>query len=267
MTAIKRPFLGALLLGGVLMSCSSESEVVPSNTGKLKVSVEAPSGFATRSVSEDDYRVAANYTVEVKDNEGNVKETFKGNSNETLELPIGTYTVTASYGKEENASRNTFLCTGSTPVNIGSSTDESVTVVCSPTCGKAAVKFDAKMADYYNDYYVEYSTPALGSQKVTWAKTDSEPWYLKVGEQGDDVVATIHLTPKDEYLTDEQKTAGYSEGVVTQTYNLKRNKAWTMNIKPNYTTSVGELGISITIDDSTNDQEVPIIVPAEWIVK
>lgn len=268
-TTIKGAMLMTMFVGTAMVSCTAESESPATGTGTMALTLETQSEFAsTRAVTESDYKNLANYTVQVTDRDGNVREEFMGNEIPgMIELPIGSYTVTATCGEEKVASRNTFLSTGSSPVNIGSDSEEKVTVTCAPTCGKAAVKFDETMADYYTDYYVEYTTPALGQGKVVWAKADQEPWYLAVSEQGDDVVATIHLAPKPEYLTDEQKTSGYAEGVITKQYNLKRNKAWTMNIKPNYSTSIGQLGISITVDESTNDTEVPITVPSEWIVK
>ena len=34
---------------------------------------------------------------------------------------------------------------------------------------------------------------------------------------------------------------------------------------PNYSSSFGQLGIKITIDETTVDHEIPIEIPTEWI--
>jgi len=80
-----------------------------------------------------------------------------------------------------------------------------------------------------------------------------------VDEDGEEVEATIVLTPKEGYQTG-------STAKLTQKYRLKPNQAWTLGIAPNYsaTETEGSVSISITIDDQTNDVDVPIIIPSEW---
>ena len=257
-----------------LVSCSQSGDddmtTSVARDGKIHLSVQATNGFenGSRALDESDYRNLANYKVVITDAYDAVKEEFMGNEvPSSINLPIGSYRVTASYGKEEAVSGNTCLSTGNALVNIEGDDNKVVSITCEPTCGKAAVSFDATMATYYTDYYVEYSTPKLGSQKAMWSKTDTEPYYFAVNAGGDEITATIHLTPKEEYMTDEQKTASFVDGVITQKYTLKRNASWTMKIKPNYTNTTGTLGIDITIDEGTTDHDVNITVPAEWIVK
>ena len=40
-------------------------------------------------------------------------------------------------------------------------------------------------------------------------------------------------------------------------------KLWTLNISPNQ--NDGSLGIVIEVDETTNDQEIDIVVPSDWI--
>ncbi|MCF0202658.1 MAG: DUF4493 domain-containing protein [Bacteroidaceae bacterium] len=257
-----------------LMSCSQSGDdeltAAAVEKGKFKISLQAANNFSSssRAVNEADYKSLANYRVVITDQYDAVKEEFAGNAvPSSINLPIGSYKVTASYGEEQAASRDKFLSTGYALVNITGGDEQVVSITCEPTCGKVAVNFDATMATYYTDYYVEYSTPKLGTQKAMWAKGDKDPYYLAVNAGGDEITATVHLTPKEEYMTDEQKTASFVDGVITQKYTLKRNEAWTMKIKPNYTNTTGTLGISITIDETTVDHPVDITVPAEWIIK
>lgn len=252
--------LAALTVGLSLASCSQDKEsTIGTGNGTLSLSLRSNRGF-TRALSEADYTQTQDYTVNIADMDGKtVAGPYKGSElPNSIVLPCGSYTISAFYGKEHNASRDEFLSKGEETIYLGSGEEKGVNLTCSPTCGKCVVKFDSEMATYYEDYYVEYTTQALGSSPVKWAKEDSEPWYLLVNKEGEDVTATIHLTPKEAYKTD-------GEGTVTKTYNLKPNKGWTLNIAPNYTSSTGTLGITITIDESTDDHEENVVIPAEWI--
>ena len=75
------------------------------------------------------------------------------------------------------------------------------------------------------------------------------------------MTATIHLTAKKEY----EPAGDAKEGTVVKTYKLLRNKSWTLNVAPNYSSSFGQLGIKIGFDETTVDHEIPIEIPAEWI--
>ena len=79
------------------------------------------------------------------------------------------------------------------------------------------------------------------------------------------MTATIYLTPKEEYEVKDNTAGVTSTGTVVRTYKLYPNKSWTLNITPNYHQTSGELGIEITIDESTNDKEQDIVIPTEWI--
>ena len=49
-------------------------------------------------------------------------------------------------------------------------------------------------------------------------------------------------------------------------FTLSRNKAYKLNIKPDYNpTATGDIEIDITIDETTNDKPVDIEVPIEWL--
>lgn len=259
--------MAGVLVAGALASCSSNEDGVMPNDGKgrLSVTIGTETQFATRALNEGDWRNTANYTVEILDAGGqNVGTYSAAQLPDEIELENGSYTVHAYYGEEKAASRTTFLSEGSTNValNVGDE-PKSVTVNCLPTCGKVQAKFGTDMATYYSDYYVTYSSPKMDAgTEATWAKTDTEPWYLAVSKDGDMVTATIHLTPTEEYVTDESMT---TEGTIVRTYKLERDKAWTLNIAPQYDTAKGTLGVTITVDESTNDQEVDVVIPAEWI--
>lgn len=258
-------FLSAAMMSLLLCSAFTSCQKGEMETGTMKLSLASQNGFGTRAVNEDNYKDVSKYVVTVANSEGTTVAGPYGGTNpaapNTLELPYGNYTVTAKLGNEHAASRDEFLSMDEKQIYIGSGETKSVNLVCAPTCGKCVVNFSEDMATYYEDYSVEYSgTTALGTSNVVWAKEDVEPWYLAVGEEGETVKATIRLTVKEQYVT-----TGNPTGTVEKSYLLQRNKSWTMNIKPNYTQLKGDLGITITIDEQTNDHEEEIIIPSEWI--
>lgn len=120
------------------------------------------------------------------------------------------------------------------------------------------------MATYLDDYEVSFTgTEALGTNTISWLKDDTEPWYVQLNEGGETLTFTVTTTTKDAYLNSNNK-----QKVSTKngSFTLSRNKAYKLNIKPNYTpTATGNIEIDITIDETTNDKPVDIEVPIEWL--
>ena len=112
------------------------------------------------------------------------------------------------------------------------------------------------MANYFTAYSITYETETLSAAGATvnWTQTNTDPWYVKLKAEGEEVKATIHLTRKDD---------GTSSQVVKSYSGMKPNQSWTMNIAPH--DDNGSLGITITIDESTEDIIHDIEVPSDWI--
>lgn len=261
-------FLVSCMIGvtALISSCSSEEvkNDVLAGQGTISLGMTAGVDFGvtnkSRSVDESEYKNSDNYTVQILKSDGQtVAQEFKYSEKpSTLTLDNGSYILKAFYGTEKTSSRNEFRVEGSTTFTVQSD-EQNVSVTCTPTCAKASVVFDEKMATYFSDYSVAFETAALSDigASVVWAKDDTEPWYLKVAEGGETVKATIKFTRKAEYGT------GVASSSVERTYTLAPNKAWTLKIAPSYDS--GKLGIAVTIDETTNDKQVDIIVPSEWI--
>lgn len=236
--------------------------------GQLELRLSAGTNFSeTRAVNEASYRNTDNYIVQVYDKEGTERLKCKGSelgSKLPLTLPIGGYSVKASYGTRQPASRDVFYVEGTASGNIKADGSESVNVTCTPTCGRVKVTFDSEMPTYFSNYNVTFGgTTTLGTQTVAWAKNDTEPWYLELDKAGETVTFTITTTTQSDYV----HTGNQQETMVkTGTFRLERNKAYNLGVRPSHTApGSGTVGIEITIDESTNDIEVPIEVPVEWI--
>ena len=268
--------LGAVLvLGTMLGACTQitdfdspvekeQEQQLANGQGLLSLSLYGSADFTTRALQESSYTNTSNYTVIVTDKDGVEKMNCKGSevaSYMPLTMSLGSYEIKAFYGTEAAASRDAFYVYGEVKGSIKADEDENVNVVCTPTCGRIAVNFDDAMSTYYSDYCVTFTgTQALGTEKISWLKNDSEPWYVKLNEGGERISFTITTTPKDEYLNNAQQG-----DTKTGTFMLDRNKGYKMNISANYTpTDIGGIEINVTIDESTNDKPVDIEVPIEW---
>lgn len=260
-----------LSLGLSLASCSQDSDLgnqAETQQGQLSLILDASTDFLnkTRAVDESRYENVSNYNVVVTDKDGVEKLNCKGHevaSKMPLTMSIGSYTVRAFYGQEHDASRDEFYVLGVAEGSIKAEQQEDVVVKCTPTCGRITVNFAEEMSTYFNDYNVAFSgTEALGANTIMWQKDDTEPWYVKLNISEETISFTITITTKDEYVNDNKQQTATKTG----TFKLSRNKAYKMNINPKYTPTItGEVGIEITIDESTNDIPVDIEVPIDWV--
>ena len=267
----------SLGLAATLTSCSFDNKFEAEElgetgqTGKLTLNVASGVEFATgtRAVDESTYQNTDNYTVNITDNKGNSK--FSGTfatlkTRLPLELDLGSYNISASYGNEYAASRDGFKVEGKNIFTIQAAKTVECNVACAPTAGKILVEFDPSMATYCALYDVDFTgTAALGTSVAHWGKDDTAPYYLAINEGGETVNYTIHLTAKADYagLNGEEKV---TNATATGSFTLERNKAKKLTVGANYTpTTDGGLKVVVEIDESTNDKTIPIEVPVTWI--
>lgn len=258
---MKKIFLNLFLMlsmGYCATSCVSDNDnsALESGVGTLCLSVISETQFQSRIVNESDYNKTENYTIQIIDKATNAvkKEFLYKDVPERIELNNGSYDLKAFYGKDLTASQDYFYVEGSTSFTVNGK-EVSASVSCAPTCVKVIANFSSDMSEYFTDYSVVYTTRALKSESKTalWEKDNVAPWYLKVDKKGEDVEAVINFTRK----SDGKSTS------VARTFNMLPGDAWTLNVKP--TVNNGDLGISITINESTDDEVIDIIVPSDWI--
>ena len=108
--------------------------------------------------------------------------------------------------------------------------------------------------------------PLKGLTKKITKDDKTNPWYMAISETGEDIKYTINLTTKEGYIntTDGQNK---SNGVITGTISMARNKSYSMTITPEYQASPteGKLKIKITIKSETEDKPITYDVPITWI--
>ena len=248
-----------------LTSCVEEVMMAQANGEaevRIELNVDTQFGPVTKAVDENSYKNENNYTVQIlKDGQIVDNHNYKYSECPTnITLPIASYNLKAFYGTDAPYSRTGFYVEGTQSFAVtGEDKVKIVSVNCEPVAGKLITQFDSQMSTYFSDYKVVYTTSSITGEQVTWAKEDTDPWYIKVPKGGETVTAKIILTPKAEFDSKQTKKE------VNEVYTLAPNKAWTLQIAPNYRATNGQLGISITIDSTTVDHNIDIVVPPHWL--
>ena len=237
-------------------SCSNDdagSVVDPNGSGTISLNVAADADFKTsRAVNESDYENLSNYTVQIQKDGKTINEWAYDEVPEFVDLANGSYQLKAFYGKDVPASTVGMYVEGTNKFDVNSDTKQ-IEVTCTPVCARVKVVFSSDMSKYFSDYKVKFTTNALKEETgspFTWEKGDSDPVYLKVNK-AEAVQATINL----------MSLAGAVSNV-NKTYTLSPKDSFTLNVKP--VVKSGNIGIEITIDETTNDIPVDIVIPSEW---
>lgn len=242
---------------GVLAGCSAEVDGPQVADGEgaflLNVATDADFETTTRALDESPYANVDNYTVRILQN-GAVQDEYSYTEVKDTWIPYGngTYTVKAFYGEDLPVSTTSMYVEGHQDISISNDTAH-VSFTCKPVCAKVTVKFDETMADYFSAYHVVFKTKALGEGSYDWQQTFTDPVYMKVTGEKETVNATIYLTKK-------------SDGTSTtmaKTYELAPAMQKTITMKP--TVNNGNVGITIEIDETTDDHEITIEIPSDWV--
>lgn len=274
---MKKTTLGMMMAATLLASSclSEEQNLEPKNEGSQKgkivldLNTDASFSEQTRALNEADYRNTANYTVQLLRNDQVLTECMYSEvANEfPKELEPGEYVVKAFYGVEHPYSRDEFRVEGSRSVVVSKGGTSNAVVSCLPTCGKLTVVFDAAMATYYDSYSVAYKgASAFGGGAITWAKADTDPFYVRLSADGETLTYTINVTAKEDYAHVDADGNKQTSGSVEGQFTLTRNGGHRLIVKPIYTaTTDGGLKLEITIDNSVNPREETIVVPVDWL--
>ncbi len=261
-----RQFLGGLtcaLCGWMLTACSSEEDSleIPEGKGLVRIGLSADTGFSTqtKAVDESEYENTANYTIQIWDSkESLVQESKFSEIENPLTLTTGSYTLKAFYGeeyKDKPASKEGFYVEGVTnpPFNVASGGSTSVSVTCKPTSAKVNVVFAEEMATYFDEYYMTFSTNALGSgtkQQVN----NGEVYYFLVDNK-EPVKAQIALKKKGETAVE----------FLDRNYTMSPGDAKRINVSPIAPENPGgSLTLKIEVDETVTEVPIDITIPGDW---
>ncbi|WP_297904668.1 DUF4493 domain-containing protein [uncultured Parabacteroides sp.] len=249
----------ACLLGCCLMlsSCSSEGDEldIPEGKGFVKIDLTPEVGFQTKAVDENEYKEVNNYTVQVfkagQEEKLIINDLYK-NLEEVYQLNVGNYMLKAFMGEDKPVSSEVLYFSGEAAFEVKEGEEVTAPVTCKPSSARINVVFDSKMDEYFSAYSLKIETEAQKPSSFEWTKDIVGPMYFKVGNQ-EDVKVTVSLTPKENVTAKD----------AVKTYTLSPADALKLTLKP--VISNGNLGISITVDETTVDHPVDIVIPGDWV--
>ena len=253
-----RQFLGGLictLCGWMLTACSSDEDSlqIPEGKGYVKLNLTADAGFQTKAaLDESTYQDKENYTVQILDKEdGSTIKNWKYAEipEGLIELANGSYVLKAFCGEDKNASTTSMNVEGTSDFDINGDQKE-VSVTCAPVCARVTIVGEG-MDEQFSDWSAMIGTKAQGSGSFYQYPKDGDPVSLKV-EKGESISVNFTFTPK----------SGSKTTTASKNYTVNPNEALKITLKPG-TSESGKLGITITIDGSTNDETINIEIPAD----
>ncbi len=185
MTVFKRKFFFTTLLASifVLTSCSNDGTNDENARGTLHIELGVDNkidGVTNTRAGEEESPSVNDFALTI----------YKGTEEwrtfdrfslvpEEISMPIGKFTVKATYGQIYNEGFNAPYFVGSEDVEIKDDDDKSVSVTC--TLGNAKVRIN--YTDAFKMYFKDYSTEvnSQGNSPITFAKNETRAAYFKPG--------------------------------------------------------------------------------------
>lgn len=250
---------------GVLAGCSAEVDgpQVADGEGLVTLNLSTNNGFLTETktpIDESPYADENNYKVQILDatDESRVVKAWAtyAEVENPITLATGSYKLKAFYGeayKDVAASQEGFYVEGVSPTafNVESNGSATASVTCKPTSVKVAVEFDAKMDDYFSDYYMQFNTKKLGVDNNQDLK-NTDPLYLIV-EENETVNANIVV----------QKKGQSTYEFIKKTYTWNPGDAKKIKVSPSQ--SSGNFSLTISIDETVEEIPLTIEIPSDWL--
>lgn len=250
---------------GVLAGCSAEVDgpQVADGEGLVTLNLSTNNGFLTETktpIDESPYADENNYKVQILDATDESKVVKEWATYADVENPItlatGSYKLKAFYGeayKDVAASQEGFYVEGVSPTafNVESNGSATASVTCKPTSVKVAVEFDAKMADYFDEYYMRFNTVKLGTDNYQELK-NTDPLYL---------IINANEVVKADIVVKKKGQSGYE--FLQKTYTWNPGDAKKIKISP--TASSGNFSLTIAIDDKVEEIPLTIEIPSDWL--
>jgi hypothetical protein len=241
-------------------ACSSGSDEEPTRDSRLTLSL-LPSTSFTRAINESEFTNVNNYTVVLQGADSVWTYLYK-DMPLNMSIQPGDYQLTAYYGHNALAGLDSLYMEGSTQFSVRSGETKTVDLTCLPGNAKIAVNTSSDFATYFTDYQIAVTT-SLTSDTLHYAKqdveTDRKDAYVRADKAGTEVSVIFSLTPAADVTV--------SQALQTFTYTVKPQDCLTFTLKPDVTTVVSGTvsGVTITIDDSVNTQDVNITLPSDWL--
>lgn len=238
----------------VFSACQSENELGNTATGYLRLGLEVNTASISRAEAAYNPKQLAvqivNASGEVVKETTNFETNWKG---ETIELPVGTYTVKASSAGFDGATSgfDKPYYAGSTQVTVKSEKSANATIECTLANVKVTVNFDQTFKDAFTGADVEIDDKAgdAGISPLDFIMNQTtQSGYFPVT----DLKATVSATNKN----------GVTNTQVNEITDVKARDHYILNYKVGETTGGN---VTVEVDPATKtytfDIEFPLVVP------
>ena len=237
-----------------MVACQSEEELGNTATGYLRLGLEVNTSSITRAEAAYNPKQLAvqiiNASGEVVKETTNFETNWKG---ETIELPVGTYTVKASSAGFDGATSgfDKPYYAGSTQVTVKSEKSANATIECTLANVKVTVNFDQTFKDAFTGAEVEIDDKAgdAGISPLDFIMNQtSQSGYFPVT----DLKATVSATNK----------SGVTNTQVNEITDVKARDHYILNYKVGETTGGN---VTVEVDPATKTYtfniKFPLVVP------
>ncbi|MBB3697163.1 DUF4493 domain-containing protein [Flammeovirga yaeyamensis] len=189
----------------------------------------------------------SDFCVEIRNENGVLVKYFEKFSEmpNRLDMKIGQYSIKAlSHLKQENAAFDAPYYEGATTFEVKENETSDVEVTCTLSNMKVSVNYDPNFETYFKDYHVVVSN-GMKLGMLDFTKAEIRPGYFQVNP------LELEMT----VITRDDQT-------FSKTFTIK-DVAARDHHQITFSPQVGDSGISIEIDDTTNDKEIDLDVPNE----
>lgn len=238
----------------VFSACQSENELGNTATGYLRLGLEVNTASISRAEAAYNPKQLAvqiiNASDEVVEETTNFETNWKG---ETIELPVGTYTVKASSAGFDGATSgfDKPYYAGSTQVTVKSEKSANATIECTLANVKVTVNFDQTFKDAFTGAEVEIDDKAgdAGISPLDFIMNQTtQSGYFPVT----DLKVTVSATNKN----------GVTNTQVNEITDVKARDHYILNYKVGETTGGN---VTVEVDPATKTYtfniEFPLVVP------
>ena len=243
-----------LFLSACMVSCQQEEGLGNSATGYLRLGLEVNTASISRAEAAYNPKQLAvqiiNASGEVVKETTNFETNWKG---ETIELPVGTYTVKASSAGFDGATSgfDKPYYAGSTQVTVKSEKSANATIECTLANVKVTVNFDQTFKDAFTGAEVEIDDKAgdAGISPLDFIMNQTtQSGYFPVT----DLKATVSATNKN----------GVTNTQVNEITDVKARDHYILNYKVGETTGGN---VTVEVDPATKTYtfniKFPLVVP------
>ncbi len=246
----------AVCMGLLATSCSNEApwgdESGESGRISLMLSTDANVLRATRS--EDNVCPvipgADEFGVSLKSDDGTYSKTWSSLAafNKEEGFPMGSYTLSASYGSENSMGFDKPYFTGSTHVNVILGEETPANLTASLANAMLSVRYADNMGKWFSNVTVTAKSDKSG-QVVNFTSSESRPAFVPVGE------VSLEATVTD----DNGKKV--TLGIAKVTTTAKHHYIVTVNVVNDVTT--GESVLSVAFEETIIAETVDIVLSDE----